>query len=62
MDLLTPPRLETDKDRFAVFADKDMRYDGHLKMPAFIFLPRRHLPMVFAPVNAAIHLAEKARS
>ena len=30
MDLLTPPRLETDKDRFAVFADKDMRYDGHL--------------------------------
>ena len=30
MDLLTPPHNATDIDRYAVFADKDMRYDGHL--------------------------------
>ena len=30
MDLLTPPSHATDTDRYAVFADKDMRYDGHL--------------------------------
>lgn len=30
MDLLTPLPLTTDTDRYAVFADKNMRYDGHL--------------------------------
>jgi len=30
MDLLTPPKLEILSDRYAVFANKDMRYDGHL--------------------------------
>ena len=30
MDLLTPPRHTTDTGRYAAFADKDMRYDGHL--------------------------------
>lgn len=30
MDLLTPPPHTTDTERYAVFADKDMRYDGHL--------------------------------
>jgi len=30
MDLLTPAQLTTDSDRYAVFAQKDMRYDGHL--------------------------------
>jgi len=30
MDLLTPSQLMTDADRYAVFANKDMRYDGHL--------------------------------
>jgi len=30
MDLLTPPELATQFDQYAVFANKDMRYDGHL--------------------------------
>jgi len=30
MDLLTPPKLATQSDLYAVFANKDMRYDGHL--------------------------------
>lgn len=30
MNLLTPPSLVSDKERYAVFADKDLRYDGHL--------------------------------
>jgi AraC family transcriptional regulator of adaptative response/methylated-DNA-[protein]-cysteine methyltransferase len=30
MDLLTPPDLATQSDRYAVFANKDLRYDGHL--------------------------------
>ncbi len=30
MDLLSPKRLNTDSDRYAVFADANMRYDGHL--------------------------------
>lgn len=30
MDLLTPPIPETDQGRYAVFSEKDMRYDGHL--------------------------------
>jgi len=30
MDLLTPPELVTKSDHYAVFAKKDMRYDGHL--------------------------------
>lgn len=30
MDLLTPPERATNAERYAVFADKDMRYDGHL--------------------------------
>lgn len=30
MDLLTPTPLTTDTDRYAVFVNKDMRYDGHL--------------------------------
>ena len=30
MDLLTPPDHATNAKRYAVFADKDMRYDGHL--------------------------------
>ena len=30
MDLLSPPSLATDADRYSVFAEKDARYDGHL--------------------------------
>ena len=30
MDLLTPSQLTTNTDRYNVFSDKDMRYDGHL--------------------------------
>jgi len=30
MDLLTPPRLTSNMDRYGVFSAKDMRYDGHL--------------------------------
>ena len=30
MDLLTPPKLLSDVERYKVFAGKDMRYDGHL--------------------------------
>jgi len=30
MDLLTPAQLTSDTDCYAVFAGKDMRYDGHL--------------------------------
>jgi len=30
MDLLTPPKLATQSDRYKIFAKKDMRYDGHL--------------------------------
>jgi AraC family transcriptional regulator of adaptative response/methylated-DNA-[protein]-cysteine methyltransferase len=30
MDLLTPPELTTDAQRYDIFADKDMRYDGHV--------------------------------
>ena len=30
MDLLTPPRLASNMDRYGVFSAKDMRYDGHL--------------------------------
>ena len=30
MDLLSPPQLKSDRQRYSVFADKDLRYDGHL--------------------------------
>lgn len=30
MDLLTPPKISSDDERYDVFAKKDLRYDGHL--------------------------------
>ena len=30
MDLLTPPAPKSDEQRFRIFADKDLRYDGYL--------------------------------